>query len=110
MVPEMAADKKIQKILVFQQNGSGEGKVKAIAKYSPGRIKLEIISIDEPLPPVIDDAGAYLPAEIKADMVLDFLKHPDLSYDLGRMCQKRNIPVVSSGKKHRIEGVFTPPT
>lgn len=102
--------KKLQKILVFQQNGSGLGKIKAIEKYASDRIDLEIISIDDPLPDVIDDGETCLPDEIEADLVLDYLKHPDLSYDLGRICAKRGIPVVASAKKHRIKGVFTPPT
>jgi thymidylate synthase len=102
--------KELQRIIVFQQNGSGEGKVKAITKYAPDRIKLEIVSIDGPLPTVIDDSSGFLPEKLDADMVLDFLKHPDLSHDLGLLGQKCGVPVVSSGKKHRIEGVFTPPT
>ena len=50
------------------------------------------------------------PDTIEADLVLDFTKHPDLSHDLALMCRKRNIPVVASGKKTRVEGVITPPT
>lgn len=99
-----------QRILVFQQNGSGESKIRGIRKYGKNYFSIETISIDESLPPILDDTGDYLPSDIEADLVLDFLKHPDLSQDLAAVCTKRNIPVVASGKKLRSHGVFTPPT
>ena len=102
--------KPIQKILVFQQYGSGESKIKGIRDHGAGRFDLEVISIDSDLPPVIDDPETYLPVEIQADLVLDFLKHPDLSYELALLCSRRKIPVVASGKKWRVQEVFTPPT
>ena len=98
------------KIIVFQQNRSGESKIAGIRKFGEGRFDLHMVSIDIPLPPVIDDAREFLPADIDADLVLDFLKHPDLSYDLARLCRKKGIPVVASGKKMKLEGVATPPT
>lgn len=99
-----------QKIIVFQQNGSGDKKIAGIRKYGGNRFNLEIISIDTPLPAVIEDDQTYLPRDIQADMVLDFLKHPDLSYDLAEICSRLKIPVVASGKKLRIKGIHTPPT
>ena len=103
-------DKKRQTIAVFQQDGSGEGKIRGIRQFGDGLYTLEVHAIDGPLPAVIDDSEAYLPDEVHADLVLDFLRHPDLSYDLARLCSRSNIPVVASGKKHRVEGVITPPT
>ena len=99
-----------QKILVFQQKGSGEGKIQGILKYGEGLFALEIISIDQALPPVMDDTGDLLPQEMDADLVLDFLEHPDLSHDLAHMCSRRHVPLVASGKKHLAKGVLTPPT
>lgn len=101
---------KPQEILVFQQNGSGESKIQGILKYGENLFRLNKISIDENLPPVIDNANKYLPSDIKTDIVLDYLKHPDISYDLAIMCRDRKIPVVISGKKVRIKGAITPPT
>jgi len=101
---------KPQEILVFQQNGSGESKIQGILKYGENLFRLNKISIDESLPPVIDNATRYLPKEIRADIVLDYLKHPDISYDLAVMCRDRNIPVVISGKKVRVKGALIPPT
>jgi len=101
---------KTQKIMVFQQNGSGEKKIAGIRKYGKNRFSISVISIDTPLPPVIDDATEYIPKDIVADLVLDFLKHPDLSHDLAAVCREKKLPVVASGKKMQIEGVHTPPT
>jgi len=100
----------IQRIMVFQQNGSGESKIQGIIRYGENLFDLKIISIDKPLPPVIDDPIKYLPADIKADLVLNYLTHPDLSHDLAVMCINKKIPVVASGKKSQVKGVLTPPT
>ena len=99
-----------QKIMVFQQNGSGEGKIAGVRKYGGDNIELEIISIDDPLPPLVEDTSEYLPRTIKADLVLDFMKHPDLSHDLAVLCRDAAIPLIASGKKIEIKGVHTPPT
>lgn len=99
-----------QKIIVFQQNGSGESKVKGIRKYGKKLFTLDLISIDLPLPPILDDTGEYLPPDIRADLVLDFFKHPDLSHDLALACQQKKIPLIASGKKLRVKWALTPPT
>lgn len=98
-----------QKILVFQQNGSGLAKITGIEKYGRGLCHMDVINIDQPLPPVLDETGMYLPDTIRADLVLDFLKHPDLSYDLAGLCLRDNIPLVASGKKEKRHGVLMPP-
>ena len=99
-----------QKLLIFQQKGSGEGKIKGVRQYGEGLFLIEVISIDTPLPTIIEDSQIYLPEDFTADLVLDFLKHPDLSHDLARMCRERRIPVVASGKKLRDKWAITPPT
>ena len=99
-----------QNLLIFQQNGSAESKIKGIREYGEGRFAIQVISIDTPLPLIIEDSAIYLPEDFSADLVLDFLKHPDLSHDLARMCQKKNIPIVASGKKIQDNWTITPPT
>jgi hypothetical protein len=99
-----------QRILVCQQNGSGESKIRGIRKYGKAIFIIETFSIDESLPPILDNTSEYLPKDIQADLVLDFLKHPDLSHDLAAACAKRKIPVVASGKKLKGQRVFVPPT
>lgn len=97
------------KILVFQQGGRGESKVKGIRRFGKNEFEIRSITIDQPLPPVVDDASAYLPSTIDADLVLDFLKHPDLSHDLALLCRRLGIPIVASGKKTSVDGTHTPP-
>ncbi len=99
-----------QNLLVFQQNGSGESKIKGVREHGEGLFHIEVISIDIPLPTIIDDSQNHLPEDFSADLVLDFLKHPDLSHDLARMCQERQIPIVASGKKLPGKSAITPPT
>ena len=109
---ETPANKTIipQKILAIQQNGSGESKIAGIRKYGGNLFIIETFSIDFPLPDIIDNSEKYLPQKIEADLVLDFLKHPDLSIDLAEICIAKNIPIVASGKKYKLNGTFTPPT
>jgi hypothetical protein len=97
------------KILVFQQGGRGESKVKGIQRYGKNRFDISLVTIDQSLPPVVDDASEYLPDAIEADLVLDFLKHPDLSHDLAQLCRRLSIPIVASGKKTTVAGTHTPP-
>jgi len=101
---------KPQRVTVFQQNGSGERKIAGVRKYGGDDIVLEVISIDVDLPPIIDDSSPYLPTDLQADLVLDFLKHRDLAHDLAKLCASRNIPIVSSGKKSMGGHALTPPT
>ena len=97
-----------QKITVFQQNGSGESKIVGIRRYGSHRIDLESIAIDEPLPPVLDDSSAILPARLDTDLVLDYLRHADLSEDLAVLCERQSIPMIAAGRKIRY--AISPPT
>lgn len=97
-------------ILVFQQNRSGESKIAGIKRFGKDRFNLSVISIDRPLPPVIDDTSDYFPEDLRADLVLDFLKHPDLSHDLEAICRSKKIPVIASGKTLEGSWALTPPT
>jgi hypothetical protein len=100
----------MQRVSVFQQKGSGERKIEAVRKYGSDVITLEVVSIDDELPAIIDDTSIYLPTELHADLVLDFLTHKDLSLDLAAICAAGNIPVIASGKKLTNKWVLTPPT
>jgi hypothetical protein len=99
-----------QTIWVYQQHQSALGKIQAIERYAKSAIDLKIISIDDALPPIIDDASAYLPPPQGADLVLDHLQHPDLSHTLAQLCRKAGIPVIASGKKPPLEDALTPRT
>lgn len=99
-----------QKIVVFQQNGSGQSKIEGIRRFGGRSFLLEVISIDTAVPPIVDDPEEYLPESFQGDLVLDFLRHPDLSYELAKRCVARGIPVIASGKKLEIREALTPPT
>ncbi len=103
-------EKTPQKILVIQQNNSGESKIEGIRNYGKDLFELEVLSIDSTLPPVIDNSEEYLPENINADLVLDFLKHPDLSLDLANLCADKKVPLIASGKKMAKKWPHKPPT
>ncbi len=104
----MESNEKPQIILVCQKNGSGEAKITGIRQYGGELFRIRTHDVDTPLPAIIDDTAPYLPARLEADLILDFLKHPDLSTDLARLAHAEGIPVVASGKK--IPHALTPPT
>ncbi|RUM39670.1 MAG: hypothetical protein DSY70_05270, partial [Desulfobulbus sp.] len=94
------------KITVFEQNGSGQQKIQGIRDYGRDIEINEIISINTFLPDFVEDPETYVSETFSADLVLDYLTHPDLSHYLVLLCSKKNIPVVSSGKKN--EDALTP--
>lgn len=99
-----------QRILVFQQNGSGENKISGLRKFGGERFIIETFDINGPLPGLIDNSSEYLPDYIEADLVLDYLKHLDLSNDLWILCEKLGIPVIASNKKTTGKWTLTPRT
>ena len=99
-----------QRLMIFQQNGSGKLKIEGLRKYGREFYELDIVDIEEILSPVLDDTSEYLPTDIDCDLVLDFLRHNDLSTDLAALCVKKKIPLIASGKKISGAGVMTPPT
>ena len=46
-----------QKIVVFQQNGSGERKIEGVRRFGSKNIELEVISFDQELPAITDDSS-----------------------------------------------------
>ena len=103
----------MQRILVFQRDGMGKGKVKAIAEH--GRdLELRVADLKGPFPPIVDEPGAHFPPDTAellawADLVLDHLYHPDLTGYLVERCQEAGVPVIASGRKLP-EGAHTPTT
>lgn len=86
-------------IIIFQQFGSAEKKIEGIRKYGKDIGMLQLISIDVYLPEFIDDPEEYFDTSFCADLVLNYLKHPDLSDYLQRLCDTKEITIVSAGKK-----------
>jgi hypothetical protein len=92
-------------IVVFQEHNSGELKIEGVRRYGEDITILKIITIDQFLPDFIEEPEEYISDDFSADLVLNYLKHPDLVDYLIRICEQKNIVVVSAGKKG---GGFTP--
>lgn len=90
----------LYRIIVFEENGSGEKKIQGITDHGTGLKISRRYNIQENLPEIVDEPERYIPDDFNADLVLDFLKHPDLSSYLALVCNRKNIPVIASGKKH----------
>ena len=94
------------RIVVFEQQGSGQFKIRGIREFGRNMVLTAIFNIEAALPAFVDDPEHYISNRFDADLVLDFLKHPDLSHYLASLCIRKKIPVVASGKK--IPGAITP--
>ncbi|MDW7771850.1 MAG: DUF166 family (seleno)protein DfsP [Desulfobulbaceae bacterium] len=88
------------KIVVFEQNGSGREKIAGIRKYGKNLEITRIVDIVEALPEFVDNPEEYISRDFAADLVLDYLTHPDLSHYLVRICGEKKIPVIASGRKN----------
>ncbi len=87
-------------LVVFEEHGSGDKKIQGISEHGSGLVISKRFNIEENLPEIVDNPEDYIPDDFDADLVLDFLKHPDLSSYLAQVCKRKSIPVIASGKKH----------
>ncbi len=94
------------RIVVFEYRGSGQKKIAGIRRYGKEIAITAIINITEPLPGFIDDPEEYITTDFDADLVLCFIKHPDLGHYLAKVCQGKGIPMVASGCK--LDQAITP--
>ena len=95
-------------LIVFEENGSGQAKIRGIRIYGHGLTIGNVISIEGHLPELIDDPAAYIDSGFQADLVLNYLVHPDLSWYLIDLCHRKQIPVIAPGKQdHRALTPFT---
>ncbi len=93
-------------IIVFVQGEAGRRKVEGIGKYGHDMVITDIREVAPFLPDFIEEPEEYISDDFSADLVLDYLTHPDLADYLVRLCNLKKIPVVSSGKK--LKGAVTP--
>jgi hypothetical protein len=105
----------VQRIVVFQQQGSGEEKIRAVREHGQDLEIAAVVDIDDPLPAVLDEPEAILPdpdtlAALAPDLVLDHLRHPDLTHALALLCREAGLPVIASGRRVPVEGLIAPPT
>ncbi len=93
-------------ILIFEQNGSAASKVEGLRRFGSPNDTIRVVAINEHLPEFVDEPETFIDTDIDADLVLDYLTHPDLSQYLIEVCDKKNIPIVASGKKSDL--AYTP--
>ena len=86
-------------IVIFQQGESGAEKIKGIREFGHNIVITKTFSIDSFLPEFIDEPEEIISSDFSGDLILSFLKHPDLIDYLARLCNKKGIPVVASGTK-----------
>lgn len=96
----------MQRIVVFQEGGSGAFKIAGIEEYGSGLEISKVFDLPAGLPPVVDEPEEYFPDDFDADLVLSFLLHPDLAEHLVQVCRSKGIPVIASG--HKIPGAVCP--
>lgn len=100
----------MQRITVYQQDDNARSKIDFIGRH--GR-DLELVACHNaagPLPELIDEPGRLLADPGAVDLVLSYLKHPDLQQELARLCVARGLVLIASGQKLSGAGVFCPRT
>lgn len=97
-----------QQIVVFQQAGSGQSKIAGIQIFGTNIQFAKIFNIDQALPEFIDDPEEYISDDFSGDLVLSFLKHPDLIDYLVSLCRKKKTPVIAAGKKVAMPSPLSP--
>jgi hypothetical protein len=91
---------KPDEIVVFQQAGSGRSKIAGIKEFGKNIHFAKIFDIDQALPEFIDEPEKYISDDFSGDLVLSFLKHPDLTEYLVTLCNRKKIPIIAAGKKN----------
>lgn len=96
----------ITTIAVFEYRGSGQKKIAGIRRYGHNLSISTIFDLTEPLPEFIDEPEQFVSTDFDADLVLCFIKHPDLCHYLAAVCKQKGIPIIASGTK--TENAITP--
>lgn len=95
-----------QRLVIFEEDGSGDMKIAGIEVYGRDIFIKSVYNMKGPFPEIIDEPQDYFNSSFTCDLVLDFLKQLDLSEYLVKVCKKKHIPVISSGK--HIPGAICP--
>ncbi|MBA3015570.1 MAG: DUF166 domain-containing protein [Proteobacteria bacterium] len=94
------------RIVIFEYRGSGKKKIEGILRYGHDIEITATFNITEPLSGFIDDPERYISSDFDADLVLCFIKHPDLDHYLADVCQAKGIAMIASGCK--LDNAITP--
>ena len=94
------------RLVVFEEAGLGKYKVAGIEFYGRNITIERIYNIPPGLSGIIDEPEKFIPDDFKGDLILNFLRHPDLSEYLVKICKTKGIPVIASGQ--HIPGAICP--
>ena len=89
------------RISVIQEGESGAAKISGLREYGHDIEIVEVITLPPHLPPLVDDPERYVPDRFVGEMVLSFVKHPDLLDHIATVCERQRLPLVASGRKCR---------
>ncbi len=95
-----------QQIVIFEEDGSGDYKIAGIQVYGKNISIKQVFDIKGPFPEFIEEPEEYISEDFHGELVLDFLRHPDLSQYLVDLCKEKSIPVIASGQ--HIPGAICP--
>lgn len=89
------------RISIVQEGDAGILKISGIKEYGHDLAIVEVITVPTNLPPLVDAPEDHVPDHFAGDLVLSFLKHPDLIDYLATVCERQRIPLIASGRKCR---------
>lgn len=94
------------RIVIFEHYDSGQEKIKGINEFGRNIEIVQIVNLEMTLPGFIDEPEEFIPDIVDCDLVLCFIKHPDIIYYIAKICQESTVPLIASGSK--CENAITP--
>jgi hypothetical protein len=94
------------RLVVFEEAGSGKYRVAGIEVYGRNITIERVYDIPSGLSGIIDEPEEFIPDDFEGDLILNFLRHPDLSEYLVKICKTMGLPVIASGQ--HIPGAICP--
>lgn len=94
------------RLVIFQQGGNADFKVGGIEVYGNGIEIQTVHDLPASLPEVIDEPDEYVCLIEPCDLVLTFVKQPDIAAHIVSLANAKGIPVIAPGQ--HIPGAITP--
>ncbi len=93
-------------IAIFQRGNFADHIAEGIRLNSD--FKVSVFSVPEELPQIIDEVEKYIKSDFKADLILDYLYHPNLTEYLIELAKSKGIPIIVP--KRKVRDAITPVT
>lgn len=94
------------RVVIFQQGGNADFKVGGIEAYGDGIEIQAVYDLPAFMPEFIEEPEEYVPNIEPCELVLTFVKQPDIACYIVQLANKRKIPVIAPGQ--HIPGAITP--